>query len=42
MIPMKKSAEWWNLTEQQRLKEMETHTNQKTLPYLVNGRRKFM
>ena len=39
MIPVKKSAEWWNLTDQQRLKEMQTHTNP-TLPYLVNVRRK--
>lgn len=39
MVPVKKSAEWWNLTEAQRLKEMETHT-MPTLPYLVNIKRK--
>ncbi len=39
VIPVKKSAEWWNLSDQQRLKEMETHTNP-TLPYLVNVKRK--
>ena len=39
MIPVKKSAEWWNLTEAQRLKEIETHTNP-TLQYLVNVKRK--
>jgi chlorite dismutase len=39
MIPVKKSAEWWNLSDAQRLKEMESHTNP-TLPYLVNVRRK--
>jgi chlorite dismutase len=32
MIPVKKSADWWNLSDEQRLKEMETHT----LPTLVN------
>lgn len=39
MIPVKKSAEWWNLTDAQRLKEMETHT-MPTLAYLVNVKRK--
>jgi len=39
MIPVKKNAEWWNLTEAQRLKEMESHT-MPTLAYLVNVRRK--
>lgn len=32
MIPVKKSADWWNLSDEQRLKEIETHT----LPTLVN------
>lgn len=39
VIPVKKNAEWWNLTDEQRLKEMETHTTP-TLPYLVNVKRK--
>lgn len=39
MIPVKKNAEWWNLTDAQRLKEMETHT-MPTLAYLVNVKRK--
>ncbi|ARJ65134.1 chlorite dismutase [Magnetospirillum sp. ME-1] len=39
VIPVKKNAEWWNLTDAQRLKEMETHT-MPTLPYLVNVKRK--
>jgi chlorite dismutase len=39
MIPVKKSAEWWNLTDEQRLKEMEAHTLP-TLAYLVNVKRK--
>lgn len=39
MIPVKKSAEWWNLTDAQRLKEIETHTLP-TLQYLVNVKRK--
>lgn len=39
MIPVKKSAEWWNLTDEQRLKEMETHTRP-TLANLVNVKRK--
>ncbi len=39
VIPVKKNAEWWNLTDEQRLKEMETHT-MPTLPYLVNVKRK--
>lgn len=39
MIPVKKSAEWWNQSDAQRLKEIETHTLP-TLPYLVNVRRK--
>jgi chlorite dismutase len=39
MIPVKKSAEWWNMPEGQRLKEIETHTLP-TLPYLVNVKRK--
>lgn len=39
VIPVKKSAEWWNLPAEQRLKEMEAHTAP-TLPYLVNVKRK--
>lgn len=39
VIPVKKSAEWWNLSFEQRLKEMEAHT-QPTLAYLVNVKRK--
>lgn len=39
MIPVKKSAEWWNLPEKERLKEMEDHTAP-TLAYLVNVKRK--
>ncbi len=39
VIPVKKNAEWWNLTDAQRLKEMEVHT-MPTLAYLVNVKRK--
>lgn len=39
MIPVKKNADWWNLTDEQRLKEMETHTLP-TLAFLVNVKRK--
>jgi len=39
MIPVKKNAEWWNLTDAQRLKEIETHTLP-TLANLVNVKRK--
>ena len=39
MIPVKKNAEWWNLTDEQRLKEMESHTLP-TLAYLGNVKRK--
>lgn len=39
VIPVKKSADWWNLTDAQRLKEMETHTVP-TLGNLVNVKRK--
>ncbi len=39
MIPVKKNADWWNLTDAQRLKEMETHTLP-TLGNLVNIKRK--
>lgn len=39
VIPVKKSAEWWNLPETQRLKELESHTSP-TLPFLVNVKRK--
>jgi chlorite dismutase len=39
VVPIKKSADWWNLTPEQRLKEIETHTHP-TLQYLVNVKRK--
>lgn len=39
MIPVKKSAQWWNLSDEQRLKEIETHTLP-TLKNLVNVKRK--
>jgi chlorite dismutase len=39
MIPVKKNADWWNLSDEQRLKEMETHTLP-TLANLVNVKRK--
>jgi chlorite dismutase len=39
IIPVKKNADWWNLTEAQRLKEIETHTLP-TLANLVNVKRK--
>ena len=39
MVPVKKNADWWNLTDAQRLKEIETHTLP-TLVNLVNVKRK--
>ncbi|MGE5505215.1 MAG: chlorite dismutase family protein [Actinomycetota bacterium] len=39
VIPVKKDAAWWNMSDQERLKEIETHT-QPTLQYLVNVKRK--
>lgn len=39
VVPIKKSGEWWNLSDEQRLKEMEVHTAP-TLQYLVNVKRK--
>ncbi len=39
VVPIKKDAAWWNMTEAQRLKEMENHTVP-TLAYLVNVKRK--
>lgn len=39
MIPVKKNADWWNLSDEQRLKEIETHTLP-TLANLVNVKRK--
>ena len=39
VIPVKKNADWWNLTDEQRLKEMDTHTLP-TLTSLVNVKRK--
>lgn len=39
VVPIKKNGEWWNLSDEQRLKEMEVHTAP-TLQYLVNVKRK--
>lgn len=39
VIPVKKNAEWWNMTAEERLKEMEVHTVP-TLGYLINVKRK--
>ena len=39
VIPVKKSAEWWNIPVDQRLHELEAHTAP-TLAYLVNVKRK--
>ncbi|CAH1385540.1 chlorite dismutase family protein [Candidatus Nitrotoga sp. M5] len=39
VIPVKKSAAWWTLSFEQRLKEMEAHTVP-TLAYLTNIKRK--
>jgi chlorite dismutase len=39
VVPVKKSAEWWNIPADQRLREMEAHTAP-TLAYLVNVKRK--
>ena len=39
MVPVKKNADWWNLSDEQRLKEIETHTLP-TLGNLVNVKRK--
>ncbi|PLX32687.1 MAG: chlorite dismutase [Hyphomicrobiales bacterium] len=39
MIPIKKNAKWWNLSEDEKLKKMEEHTLP-TLPFLVNVKRK--
>lgn len=39
VVPVKKSAEWWNLPDAERLKQIETHT-MPTLAYLVNVKRK--
>jgi chlorite dismutase len=39
MVPVKKSAEWWNKPEAERLSEIESHTAP-TLQYLVNVKRK--
>lgn len=39
MIPIKKDAAWWNLSEADKLTKMEEHTVP-TLPYLVNVKRK--
>lgn len=39
MIPIDKNAEWWNLSEEEKLMKMEEHTLP-TLQYLVNVKRK--
>ncbi len=39
VIPVKKNAEWWNMSPEERLKEIEVHTAP-TLAYLVNVKRK--
>lgn len=39
VIPVKKNAEWWNMSPEERLKEMEVHTTP-TLAYLGNVKRK--
>lgn len=39
VVPIKKNAEWWNKSEQERLEEIQTHTAP-TLEYLVNVKRK--
>ncbi len=39
MIPIAKDAEWWNMSEADKLKRMEEHTLP-TLPFLVNVKRK--
>jgi chlorite dismutase len=39
MIPIKKDAAWWNLSEKDKLTKMVEHTVP-TLPYLVNVKRK--
>ncbi len=39
VVPIKKSAEWWNMKAEGRLKDIETHT-QPTLAYLGNVKRK--
>lgn len=39
VIPVKKNAEWWNMSPEERLKEMEVHTTP-TLAFLVNVKRK--
>jgi len=39
VIPVKKNAEWWNMSPEERQKEMEAHTTP-TLAYLVNVKRK--
>lgn len=39
VIPTRKSADWWNMTPDQRRKEMEVHT-EPTLGFLKNVRRK--
>ena len=39
VIPVKKNAEWWNMSPEERLKEIEVHTAP-TLAYLGNVKRK--
>jgi chlorite dismutase len=38
VIPVKKSARWWNMPEAERRREIELHT-QKSLPYLAHVKR---
>ncbi len=39
VIPVKKSAEWWNMPEERRREEISIHT-ERTLPYLSKVKRK--
>jgi chlorite dismutase len=39
VVPVKKSAEWWNMAPAMRLKEIESHTRS-AVPFLVNVDRK--
>jgi len=39
VVPVKKSAEWWNMSQEERVTKMEEHTAP-TLAYLVNVKRK--
>ncbi|WP_199259376.1 chlorite dismutase family protein [Paracoccus binzhouensis] len=39
VVPIEKNAEWWNMSQEERLAEMEVHTAP-TLEFLVNVKRK--